>query len=1320
MDTLHDVSVRSRSTLSYYYWRGMSKTSKTFGKNTRSFHYANRAEYVKARHAYDRKRDDDLRPTDDLDSQSHVESDEGLRNNQWYLGPVAREKDRGAHKQKDRVDLFEGFSVVPPDFVTDVFCDGKILEVDDLLGNTTRKFPHHKKTIEARVKLGVIIDRGRKSSKCLAISKIVQVKQAEFVRNLEQLPPPLALVFLDHASIPHSASNHVMQPLRASRLHHGPYLDPLLGILDYGQTFDIPHHIPVRTIAQITGSELEVLRRDWKRISFDESYLRYAELPVVKDSLSPLSDRLSGPWESRAPKAGNFDASSWYSWRGTANPQYLIQAQEDIRMLMEHFRGFQGTQEEERENEAVGGKQKGKERARIAQQRPTSPAPIPAPTVVLPSTILKPTPAEMQATKQLKQIEALREAQRQTESDVKKLWQRESEQYLAVRRENEAVMRFTLGLDDVQADREKTEKIKDAFEKPQAEKVTQEANEREIESKKRFEVAKKARLDAISEAREQRFEELLLEGDSNSVKAYMETYPKVLDDPRMAWIQEVIDFGCSLDEAVELLIGRVKDSPWIYFEHQENTNANFHVDWHVRSCPHTNLVAEGLDDSFFPSDTEDLSRTSSFSSNSGYSAVKNVFEGLCGLGGISPFTRHHDQWTGQATFNFDKQEASLSLNTHQSGRQQVLQNLNRVTHRLCCAASILQGSRLCCNSFTLLVLPEGSQVELVRIPFSYLLDLYKITSELMESFESSKALNIFQQLTDVGEPLARMLGIFSLSRKSTKDSMAIRDLELCSLIIQMLSVGFLSYMQAHMTPLEPFFLDREIRKVLLHGTKELGTVPGIIAEPVTLTCMHEMLQGDVLVFRSFNVEAPKTRLNLSGTLEDILDTWGPGCFLTIPGRETSGEVLGVRVKGGTIMASRDDPDLCHWFPTTFLQPSDRILKKFDRVTVGAPSGSPTTVKTSCHKKEEDFFDQYESILDQLGTHAGHWEVIQHQFTFQFSVPYVALQYGRTLGKVPTRTIKEEQLSKEKLDIGFLESFWGLQISICTGVARRVRMREVIADMLPNYVARGLEIPDPWFEAEKDEIIGAFRDEENTINLKDWLRKTKKEHRDFLLGAARGIVDLLKSTGIDSEDCLAIACIMPEETRCLRIKCEHESYWAKMLADSETCATFAYFTRKCLETDTIECSGPSTSWPSTSILSTAVSLHQKSNHARPVSSQLVLQNGEKYFIGKRHFRLQVTVEKRPTDHTRLLLSESPLWRIPDDAWRRFMQREAKRRLRERQGRTSTANPVLVLVDEPSARTPYSRSPRHLSPSPQSPTGASRPLRSPSGTIAGPSS
>lgn len=819
---------------------------------------------------------------------------------------------------------------------------------------------------------------------------------------------------------------------------------------------------------------------------------------------------------------------------------------------------------------------------------------------------------------------------------------------------------------------------------------------------------------------EENFQRLLRAGEPSRVKKFMQDHPEVLDEEKFAWVQELLDFGCSSDEVVDLLISRAQDSPWIFFEQREILDARPRMDWHVRSCPHTNLVEDDLDDSPLPRETENLSRTSSLTSSSGYIDVKNVVEGLCGLGGISPSTRNLFQWTGRASFDFDKQEASISYNTHNDRRLQILQNLQQVIHNLCCAASLLQDSRLCCDSFTLLVLPEGSQVEMVRIPFSYLVSMYSITSEMIDSFESPnppKALNL---LTDLDKPLSRMLEALRQTPEWTGGSQQIEDIELCSLIIQLLSVGFLSYMQAHMTPLEPFFLDRDIRKVLLFGAREPGGDPGIIAEPITLTCMNDMLRGDVLVFRPMSVQAPESRLNVSGTPEDILDTWGPGCFLTVPGKEDTEDLLGIRIKGGTIMTSKEDPTICHWFPTTFLQLSDHPFKKSGRVTVGAPPGSLTVIRTSCHKNEEDFFDQYESILDQLGTHAGHWEVIQHQFTFQFSVPYVALQYGRTLGKVPTRTIKEEQLSKEKLDIGFLESFWGLQISICTGVARRVRMREVIADMLPNYVARGLEIPDPWFEAEKEEIIGAFRDEENTINLKDWLRKTKKEHRDFLLGAARGIVDLLKSTGIDSEDCLAIACIMPEETRCLRIKCEHESYWAKMLADSETCTTFAYFTRKCLETDTIECSGPSTSWPSTSILSTAVSLHQKSNHARPVSSQLVLQNGEKYFIGKRHFRLQVTVEKRPADHTRLLLSESPLWRIPDDAWRRFMQREAKRRLRERQGRTSTANPVLVLVNEPSARTPYSRSPRHLSPSPQPPTGASRSLRSASGTIAGPSS
>ncbi|KAK8218528.1 hypothetical protein IWZ01DRAFT_493227 [Phyllosticta capitalensis] len=1445
MEPLHALRYRSRSGLSDYYRRAVSKTSKTFRRRKGEREGETDLD-IDDKLARELERQNYLQPIDvstislmSVEPVSHHSEVQDTRVEDQESPHEDRELQHRNKRTRHEKVVRQGFSVVPPEFAADVFSVGKILEFEVSDCSNPRNPSPQVESTEANVKFGVIIERRDDSSKCIALSNIVDQDSADYFQELEALPPPLALVYDAQAPVPPYTGKHAFQPLRAEKSSSNSVTQmPLIGILDYGRTFDIAHDKPVRTVAQIMGLELSLLQSDWKRTFCDEPL---GHSKAVNYSLPFPSDAIPQHTDSQTGKLR--DSSTKESTDLPPPPGYNVAGNDIVSLMTRVMDLFVQSREEQRERDAEEKRMKEEERRRVEQG---GPFPSSSKSVETASN-----PSADRAAEKLKKLEDLLQAQMQAKIDKEAKRQKEAEEAKKAAEEEKRrseedrllqIHELIIASRDEQIAREEALEARRAAEKAEAEskaleahrdaeraevesdKAAMEAIRRQLnvlqaavddlrlnihsrdeqpfreevvedigaaakedadfaikeaaEKEKRAKVlpltTEKAREEALSvssgkvkEAEsssqmrqgepksespsvrrsitspldfpdsppsrdpkhhdktvlfscEENFQRLLRAGEPSRVKQFMQDHPEVLDEEKFAWVQELLDFGCSSDEVVDLLISRAQDSPWIYFEQREILDARPRIDWHIRSCPHTKLVEDDLDDSPLPTDTENLSRTSSLTSSSGYSGVKNKVEGLCGLGGISPSTRNLFQWTGRASFDFDKQEASISYNTHNDRRLQILQNLQQVIHNLCCAASLLQDSRLCCDSFTLLVLPEGSQVEMVRIPFSYLVSMYSITSEMIDSFESPNPPKVLNLLTDLDEPLFRMLEALRQTPERTEDSKKIEDIELCSLIIQLLSVGFLSYMQAHMTPLEPFFLDRDIRKVLLFGAREPGGDPGIIAEPITLTCMNDMLRGEVLVFRPMGVQAPESRLHLSGTPEDILDTWGPGCFLTVPGKEDTEELLGIRIKGGTIMASKEDPTICHWFPTTFLQLSDHPFKKSGRVTVGAPPGSLTVIRTSCHKNEEDFFDQYESILDQLGTYAGHWEVVQHQFTFQFSVPYVALQYGRTLGKVPTRTIKEEQLSKEKLDIGFLESFWGLQISICTGVARRVRMREVIADMLPNYVARGLETPDPWFEAEKDEIVGAFRDEENTINLRDWLRKTKKEHRDFLLGAARGIVDLLKSTGIDSEDCLAIACIMPEETRCLRIKCEHESYWAKMLADSETCATFAYFTRKCLETDTIECSGPSASWPSTSILSTAVSLHQKSDHAKLVSSQLVLQNGEKYFIGKHRFRLQVTVEQRPADHTRLLLSESKLRSVPNDVWRRFVPREAKRRLRERQGRTSTAKPVLVLVDEPSVRTSYSRSPQHLSPSPQPPAGDSNSLQSASGTIAGPSS
>ncbi|KAK8186209.1 hypothetical protein BC567DRAFT_215349 [Phyllosticta citribraziliensis] len=442
-----------------------------------------------------------------------------------------------------------------------------------------------------------------------------------------------------------------------------------------------------------------------------------------------------------------------------------------------------------------------------------------------------------------------------------------------------------------------------------------------------------------------------------------------------------------------------------------------------------------------------------------------------------------------------------------------------------------------------------------------------------------------------------------------------------------------------------------------------------------------MLQGHVLVLRSVEMEAPTSRPHLLGLPEDILSTWGPGCYLTVPGREVEEELYAMRIKGGTIMASDGDESLFHWYPTICLQISDRRFHKGQEITIGARSGSLTTIKENCPKIEREMFDQCNEIFNHFGTEPSHLELIEHQAMVQITAPQTNFQYGQVYRPIPATTIKEAELARIKPSYPFLESFWGLQVSFCTGVAKRVRMRELIADLLSAYVARAM--PSPWwFDAEKASIIEAFRDSDNTIHLKQWLEENPQDRQEFLWSAIRGIVDLLKITGIAKDGSLSIAWVLPDperEAQCLRIECERESYWAKVLTDSRYCATFAYLTSNCLETDQIKCTGPTPSWPlTTPVLSTAVSLHQTEKRAVPIN-RLEFQKDDLYFIGKSKLRLQVKVEKMPEDDsTRLVLLRTMPWTIPSEMSRR-MRSNGPKRLREKTDGRAPAHPVLTLAE-----------------------------------------
>ncbi|KAK4206318.1 hypothetical protein QBC37DRAFT_244816, partial [Rhypophila decipiens] len=89
-------------------------------------------------------------------------------------------------------------------------------------------------------------------------------------------------------------------------------------------------------------------------------------------------------------------------------------------------------------------------------------------------------------------------------------------------------------------------------------------------------------------------------------------------------------------------------------------------------------------------------------------------------------------------------------------------------------------------------------------------------------------------------------------------------------------------------------------------------------------------------------------------------------------------------------------------------------------------------------------------LESLGPYSTGWERTEKQYGMQAG-NYIILQANLTWHKRRGQTLKHHRLQQEDDSlIGFLEDLWGVQVSFCTGVARRVPLREMIADLLPVF------------------------------------------------------------------------------------------------------------------------------------------------------------------------------------------------------------------------------------------------------------------------------
>jgi hypothetical protein len=192
-----------------------------------------------------------------------------------------------------------------------------------------------------------------------------------------------------------------------------------------------------------------------------------------------------------------------------------------------------------------------------------------------------------------------------------------------------------------------------------------------------------------------------------------------------------------------------------------------------------------------------------------------------------------------------------------------------------------------------------------------------------------------------------------------------------------------------------------------------------------------------------------------------------------------------------------------------------------------------------------------------------WKLNFAQIGLQVPPEYLATQAVWGWQKTPGRTERQGIMDPgDVLRISDLSKAWGVQVCLCTGVLRRVPLRQVIAECLEPYMADRYPKPPGW-DAIQGELMTALQDPE----LAKWLQLLPDARQIHVCTIIMEILKQLRYTEVDDDNKFRIGWIHQDSGfECLKIPCTGANSWVKVLSDSSDIATFACVTKHCFETN----------------------------------------------------------------------------------------------------------------------------------------------------------
>jgi hypothetical protein len=245
-----------------------------------------------------------------------------------------------------------------------------------------------------------------------------------------------------------------------------------------------------------------------------------------------------------------------------------------------------------------------------------------------------------------------------------------------------------------------------------------------------------------------------------------------------------------------------------------------------------------------------------------------------------------------------------------------------------------------------------------------------------------------------------------------------------------------------------------------------------------------MIQSPVLVFGEGRARehGSKESYNLLATPEDLVDTWGPGQFVISGATAGTRELTAIMIGGGVVKPTAENNKILHW--SNDIEPRHKFSVHFSSTEKVLIAGG-VYVNGACQANRTERWSSLIGSLENLGTTTDYWQFTEFQagaaaMGQQFAG--VQLQFNKTWTWHPGNNLKRQHLSliADKWPFGELDRPWGLQVSACTGVAQRVPLRVLLADVMPIF-AENLALPPGWTTLRQEGIIQAL--ENGSQNLK---------------------------------------------------------------------------------------------------------------------------------------------------------------------------------------------------------------------------------------------